>query len=142
MIYLDTSAIAPFYWPEDLSDRVVNVLKQEPDRTISDLTAVEFYSALSRRVRTQEISPSNAQRVIQQFQRHLESGFYQTITPGPHHYSQAQQWLIQFNTPLRALDALHLAIAHNLNRCLVTADSGLARSAQILNIPLQHLSLE
>ena len=117
------------------------MLRQERDRALSELTIVELYSALSRRVRTEEITLADAHKVVNQFQEHLNVGFYQPMTPNQQHYERAQQWLTQFNTPLRALDALHLAIASVQNFLLVTADRGLAKSAQLLEIPVRLLSI-
>jgi uncharacterized protein len=57
LIYLDTSAIVPYYVPEKLSDVVEQLLqKQEDQPIISQLVEVEFFSALSRRVRMGEVS--------------------------------------------------------------------------------------
>jgi uncharacterized protein len=40
----------------------------------------------------------------------------------------------RFTTPLRTLDALHLAVASQNNVRLLTADAGLAASAQFLEV--------
>lgn len=141
MIYLDTSAIAPFYWPEALSTMVVDALRQESERVLSDLTVVELYSALSRRVRLGEITQNDAQQIVNQVQVHLQSNFYQTKSLSSRHYQQAQRWLVQFNTPLRTLDALHLALASAQKCVLLTADIALARSAEILEVPVRLLSV-
>lgn len=141
MIYLDTSAIAPFYWPEALSPVIVNALRQESERVLSDLTVVELYSALSRRVRSGEITQSDAQQIVNQVQVHLQSNLYQKMSLSARHYQQAQVWLVQFNTPLRTLDALHLALASAQKCVLLTADIALAQSAEILQVPVRLLSV-
>jgi predicted nucleic acid-binding protein len=74
-----------------------------------------------------EIARREAQQIVKQFQEHLQTGFFRQITPDFQHYRQAQQRLAQFNTPLRTLDALHLALAHSQMARLVTADIRLAR---------------
>ncbi|MGF1495902.1 MAG: type II toxin-antitoxin system VapC family toxin [Elainellaceae cyanobacterium] len=139
---MDTSAIAPFYWPEALSTTVEALLRQESQRILSALTVVELCSALSRRVRMNEITHREAQQIVAQFQEHLRMGFFRQIMPDLQHYQRAQQWLTQFNTPLRTLDALHLALAHSQTIQLVTADTRLASSARILDIPFQLLAVE
>ena len=39
------------------------------------------------------------------------------------HYHLAREWISRFTTPLRTLDALHLAVASQNNIRLVTADT-------------------
>lgn len=64
MIYLDTSAIVPYYVPEKLSSVVEQLLqKQEDQPIISQLVEVELFSALSRRVRMGEVSQNDAKRI-------------------------------------------------------------------------------
>ena len=134
MIYLDTSAIAPFYWSEALSDTVEELLRRETIRGLSQLVEVELFSALSRRVRMKEISQEEAKAITKIFQHHLDIGFYRKITLDSVHYQLARYWIGQFSTPLRTLDALHLACASCNNMCLVTADEALAASAKFLEI--------
>ncbi len=141
MIYLDTSVIVPFYLPEALSIAVQELLAIEEQPALSQLVEVELFSALSRRVRMGEISQEQARQIIEQFQIHLNDGFYTRIALEPVHYQQAMQWLGRFDTALRTLDALHLAIAASNNRRLVTADATLANAANILAVEVQLLTL-
>ncbi len=41
MIYLDTSVIAPFYWPEALSDVVERLLRTEDEALAQSAEALE-----------------------------------------------------------------------------------------------------
>ena len=50
-------------------------------------------------------------------------------------------WISQFNTALRTLDALHLAIAVSNDLRLITADEGLAQAADALGIAYQLLAV-
>ena len=68
MSYLDTSIIVPAYCAEPLSDRVGELLGKITDITISDLTEVEFYSALSRKVRQRELTLAGTQELGSNFQ--------------------------------------------------------------------------
>ena len=58
----------------------------------------------------------------------------------PAHYQLAREWISRFQTPLRTLDALHLACASSNELCLVTADDGLAESAEALGLEWRLLS--
>ena len=142
MIYLDTSVIAPFYWSEALSDMVEKLLRTETARGLSQLVEVELFSALSRRVRMREISQEEARAIANRFQTHLDNDFYLLIPIESVHYQLARNWIGQFNTSLRTLDALHLACASYNNIRLVTADDALAASAEALEIEVQLLKLD
>lgn len=139
MIYLDTSVLAPLYWAEALSDAIETLLRDETELALSQLVEVEFVSALSRRVRMREIEREAAKITLDEFQADLANGIYTKLLVEPTHYELAQAWISQFNTPLRALDALHLAIAASNGIRLVTADTGFAESANSLGVEIQLL---
>ena len=90
MIYLDTSVIAPFYWSEALSDTVEELLRTETERGLSQLTEVELFSALSRRVRMKEISQDDARAIANRFQTHLDKNFYFRLPLESVHYQLAR----------------------------------------------------
>jgi predicted nucleic acid-binding protein len=75
LIYLDTSVIAPFYWQEQLSEVVQELLRNEPEVALSHLVEVELFSALSRRVRMGEISQAQAGAIADRFEYILIMGF-------------------------------------------------------------------
>ncbi len=79
MIYLDTSIIVPAYCAEPLSDRVDELLRRESDVAISDLTEVEFYSALSQKVRRRDLMLDEAQQISGDFRSDLNSGIYRRL---------------------------------------------------------------
>ncbi|MDZ8067028.1 MAG: type II toxin-antitoxin system VapC family toxin [Nostoc sp. DedQUE08] len=134
LIYLDTSIIAPLYWTEALSDVVEQLLINETEVGLSQLVEVELVSALSRRVRMREISQQDATAIVARFQADLESEFYTQIAMETVHYNLAREWISRFDTSLRTLDALHLAIAFQNNIRLVTADEALGTSAEVLGV--------
>lgn len=140
MIYLDTSILAPFYWTEAMSNSVMDLFQQSSTLIISELSEVELMSALSRRVRTKEIDRDDAIAIVNQFQMHITSGLYTKLPVTRQHYQTAKSWIQHFDTPLRTLDALHLAVANEQKVPLITADVGLARSAVSLNIDVQILA--
>jgi uncharacterized protein len=139
LIYLDTSAIAPFYWAEALSEAIEALLREEAEPALSQLAEVELFSALSRRVRMAEIEPEAAREIVERFQADLNQGFYTRLEVESVYYNMARDWIGQFDTPLRTLDALHLAIASSHDILLVTADVGLAESARRLGVEVRTL---
>ncbi len=56
------------------------------------------------------------------------------------HYQTAKNWIAQFNTLLRTLDALHAAVASSSNLTLLTADAQLARSARLFGLDVSTIS--
>jgi len=57
-----------------------------------------------------EIGRDEAQAIASCFQADRNNGFYVQLAVESIHYDRAQDWLRRFDTPLRTLDALHLAI--------------------------------
>lgn len=139
MIYLDTSIVAPLYWAEALSDTVRKLVLTVTELGLSQLVEVELVSALSRRVRMREISQEDATAIAQQFQTDLDNSFYTRIALETTHYHLAREWISRFITPLRTLDALHLAVARVNNIQLITADEALVASATILEVSARLL---
>lgn len=81
-------------------------------------------------------------RIIAKFLSHLDDLFYNKIPIEQHHYRLARDWIGQFITSLRSLDAIHLAIASSEGATLVTADEVLAMSGETLAVDVILLSAE
>lgn len=139
MIYLDTSLLAAYYCPEPLSRASQRLVRSTAQPSISDLTEVELLSALGRKIRVGEMRTIEAERVAAQFLAHLESNLYNRLPIERRHYKLARDWLGRFTTPLRTLDALHLAVAATEGLRFATGDRALARSAVDLGIPAVRL---
>ena len=134
MYYLDTSVLVALYIPESKSNEIQVFVSSSGQTALSSLNEVEFYSALSRRVRMKEISHNDGQRIISQFQLHRKSQIYRTYLIMQKEYDLARNWIGNFETPLRTLDGLHLAVAFSNNLEIVTADTALTKSAKKLRI--------
>ncbi len=139
MIYVDTSALVPYYCPESLSARVQQYLARQAERAISDLVEVEFFSAIARKVRANELRPMDAQRIRSTMLAHLEARVYVRLPVERRHYALARDWLASLKPPLATLDALHLAITAIQACPLVTVDATLARAAHVLGVPARVL---
>jgi len=132
MYYMDTSVVVAYYCPEPLSEIAEAFLMTHGHPAVSSLTEVEFFSALSRKVREAEMNRRDANRVKAKFFSHLDGGFYTHFPLRSHHYSLARDWIGLFNTKLKTRDAMHLAIASSEGLTLVTADQDLHESAKAL----------
>ena len=135
MIYIDTSALLPYYRTEPATERVQAMLQhlREP-ALISVLTEVEVASALARWVRGGEITESDAKRISTAFKEDLNEGRFERCPLSAHHFKRAQRWIEGRQTPLRTLDALHLASAASEGAELVTEDRALLRAAATLGV--------
>jgi len=134
MSYIDTSILIAYYWPEKLSAAAQEEICRTAMPSISPLTAVEFASALAFKIRTNELDETAARRILSLFHSHRSHGIYRIIPIGAREYSIAGEWLETFQTSLRALDALHLAVAFTNNLKLITSDKILAASAKRLAV--------
>jgi uncharacterized protein len=135
MAYFDTSVLVAFYCPERLSSGAEKAILKDSEPVLSILSVVEFASAISRKSREKTITIENVKSIWEQFNVHRSKGYYSIIALDSDHYASAASFIMQLKTPLRALDALHLALAAGLSTPIVTADKLLAKSAEKLNIP-------
>jgi uncharacterized protein len=135
MLYLDTSALMPYYRHEAASSRVQAMLVgQDKPVLISHLTAVEVASTLARWVRMNELTEPQANRIESAFRDDLHSGRFQICPIDAAHYRRASHWISTRKTALRTLDALHLACADSHQATLVSEDETLINAAQFFGI--------
>ena len=134
--YIDTSALAAYYCPEAMSDSVERALLAIDQPYISSLTEVEMASAIARKVRCQEISLSDGHRIINLYRSHVGKGLYRWLSLDLNHFQGARAWICQFNTALKTLDALHLALAAANDLPLLSLDAQLLETARHLGIPV------
>ena len=132
MAYLDTSILGSCYCPETLSDAVNRALSSLEEAAISPLVDVELCSLVALKVRTRELTWSEARGVLAQFRAHLDGGYFRVLQIGQREYDTARTWLATCRTTLRTLDALHLACAFLHGETLWTTDKSLARAASLL----------
>jgi len=140
MAYLDTSLLVAYYCPEPLSAAAQRTIRRDDRPTISPLVEVELYSAVAAKVRARHLDRTTADQVLALFQQHVADARLGMVAIGEGEYALARNWLGRFATPLRALDALHLAAAHANDLTLVTADQALARSAKHLGVKSSLIS--
>ena len=139
MHYLDTSVLASFYYPEANSPAVQRALGRVEDHAISPLVRTELFSALARRVRTKECPLDVARQIGDLFRQHLRQGRYSLIPVMSDDYQLAEDWLARFDTSLRTLDAIHLAVVYHGGHTLLTSDRILAASARKIGVPVRRI---
>jgi hypothetical protein len=127
-VYLDASALVKLFVPEPESDDLNRALAGLTDVIVSDLALTEMASALGRRVRERRLTRDNARRLYREASRLHASSNRAELTPPIHR--RAERLMLSLTTPLRALDALHLATALDVEAAtVVTFDPRLRDAA-------------
>jgi predicted nucleic acid-binding protein len=140
LIYFDTSILVPLLIPEPSSDRVRQLIDRQRGGTLatSHWTRAEFSSMLAREVRMGKYKEFFASKVDAQFESAIRSGF--TIyLPGLADFEAAKQFVLRYESGLRAGDALHLAIARNNNaQAIYSLDDKMIRAGKLLGLPVSR----
>ncbi len=136
--YLDTSALAKWYINEPLSEQVEDYLSALPYALISSLVIVEMRSLLLRRRRSGEIESALVERIWTTFREDQATGSLVVLEVKDEHLRSAERLLDRVETPLRTLDALHLALAESSKAIeCVTADRTMAAGARGLGLKVR-----
>ena len=135
--YLDASVLTPTLVQEPATTAVKAYLVATGlDLLISDFAAAEVASALSRLVRMDLLSVTDASARLSDFEIWRAA----TSSPVDLHAADvrlAYIYVRRFDLMLRAPDAVHLAIARRLDATLVTLDRRLIRAAEDLGIAVE-----
>ena len=144
--FFDTSALVKRHVNEAGSRWVRSLLRSKADHRIyiARITAVEVFSAITRRQNSGDLSPAQAGAIIGHFRRHL-SQRYRIIELTPFHFSEAMLTVRKHR--LRAYDAVQLAVALEISRLrqlaglgpvtFVTADKALGAAATAEGQPVE-----
>lgn len=136
--YMDTCLLVPLFVKEKGSAAAREVAVEytrggELLPVISELTCLEFESAIGKHVRMGSLTTERGSLTIKEFLRRAETEFI-ILPVHTAIFRAAREMLAEPKTPLRSLDALQLALAHNNNCVLVTSDRRLAAAAALLDV--------
>jgi uncharacterized protein len=111
-LYVDSSALAKLYIPENDSDEVDAYLRGKVGLMISELAITEVLSAIACRKREGELSSAVANRIRDALLADADAGAFARLHLDPAVHRDAERLLLMTTSvPLRTLDALHLALA-------------------------------
>jgi uncharacterized protein len=130
-IYIDTSALAKRYVHEATSERFDRFVADSKDEfVLTPLIVTELVSALRKRLRAEAA-----------FDRDLRDALWTMVPVEPTAYDAASALIRKLNTPLAALDAIHLASALG-HGCagIATSDRQLVRAAQLCSLEVHDFS--
>jgi len=139
-IYIDASALAKLYFAEPESELLNAHLLGRRDLMVSDLAVTEVVSALGRRQREGLLGMDAIRLAQQTILSHLDSNVLQRVELSSACHRIAERLVVQLQSPLRAADALHIALATS-NDCatMLTYDMRMSRAAQTMGLIVHPL---
>jgi predicted nucleic acid-binding protein len=115
--FFDSSALVKHYHPEAGTRAIDQIVNDAGNLVrVSRLTVAELTSAFAIKVRTQSISREDAEFFLRQFKMDIATGKLEVFSIGESAFT-ATELLVEryaFTSRLRALDALQLAVALEL----------------------------
>jgi uncharacterized protein len=133
-LYLDASVLMPAVIEEPSSTAVRELFRNRPDDlSVGDFAAAEVASALSRLVRMERLTATEAAERLADFDEWRASAT-EVAEIDTHDCRLANTYVRRFDLKLRAPNALHAAICRRLELQLATLDRRLAAAARALGI--------
>ena len=141
MIYADTSAVLPYYRQEAHSASVERMFVDTSHVILlSDLTRVEFFSAVARWVHGQEITEPQAGQIEGAFADDLRAGRFRVAPLEKAVFDRAMRLLQVRSVGLKSLDAIHLSVAMTHQATLMTLDRQLRAAARFHDVECTALA--
>ncbi|MDQ2083366.1 type II toxin-antitoxin system VapC family toxin [Xanthobacteraceae bacterium Astr-EGSB] len=132
-LYLDASVLVALFMRDIFTERSDSFMRrQAPDMLISDFAAVEFASAVGLRPR-RDLTADEARLAFSSFDE-WSARVPRCAGTQSSDVADAQAFLRRLDLPLRAPDAINIAIARRENASLMTFDAKMAVSAQALGV--------
>ncbi|WP_083850279.1 type II toxin-antitoxin system VapC family toxin [Rhodovulum sp. PH10] len=139
-IYLDASVLVAAFTGDVHNSTAERVLRSRPVIVVSDFAAAEFASAISRQVRTRDLTVEEARRVFANFDAWTTREARRVETT-PADVAACAGWLRRLDLPLRTPDALNIAIARRVDARLLTFDARMETSAKTLGVAVLDRAL-
>ena len=136
VIYFDTSALAKWYLPEDQSNEVEKYIQEHGPVVISDITVMEMRDLLARHRREGNLDPNTEIKVFATFEEDIRQKFL-ICHPLSDGVARGAVNLLSVlcDLPLRMIDAMHLAIAKEIQTDIfATADPIMAKAGEKLGL--------
>ena len=124
-IFIDTSALIKLYFNEEDTPRLDKFFSENiiTEISMSELTKIEFYSAIYKKLRAKDLQPQNANDILSAFV--ADEAKYKVVLIDSEIVRDSQKLIEKYGVNgLRSLDAIQLASACNLRANLDYALSG------------------
>ena len=140
MIYVDTSVVVSALTNEPATESVLMWLSRQPPGSLwaSDWVDTEVESALGIKARRTLLSDDKRDEARQGWRLLRASGFSNIAITGEH-FRSASGLVMRSVVPLRAADALHLAIATSEGCGIATRDVEFATAAEAFGVSTSRL---
>jgi predicted nucleic acid-binding protein len=133
-VYPDASVLVALFTNDQFTSRARAFLTTYiPTLVVSDFACAEFASALSRRVRTKDLTVDEARVAFISFDSWLTRSTQHVETAAPD-IGFAASVLRRLDLNLRTPDAINIAIADRLGATLATFDERMAIAARALGV--------
>jgi uncharacterized protein len=130
--YLDASVLVALFSQDPFTARAEAFMRlHAPVLIVSDFAAAEFASAIARRVRTRDLTLTEARNVFSSFDAWIPR-VSQRAELTAADVSTAAAFIRRLDLALRTPDALNIAIAQRFGATLVTFDERMAANARTL----------
>ncbi|MGB6536799.1 MAG: type II toxin-antitoxin system VapC family toxin [Xanthobacteraceae bacterium] len=135
-IYFDVNVLVALFVADPLNDQADKAVRSlRDDVIVSNLSVAEFSAVIARRVRTRDLSGSEARTAFIQFDTWC-ADYSRTTEMESTDIATATVWMRRLDFPLRTPDALHIAIAQRTGCTLLTFDRTMARVARTLGLAI------
>ena len=135
--YLDASVLVPLVVVDAHNERALAVIRRHnPTLIVSDFAAAEFASAIARRVRSNDLTRSDAQSAFTTFDS-WSSHVTRPVQTASADLSVAAGWIRWLDLNLRAPDAINIAIARRIGAEPFTFDLKMAEAAAALGVSVR-----
>jgi len=122
--FFDTSAVVKRYHLEDGSDLIDKLFAEsDAEFVISDISIIEFYSALSLKIRVGEIDEENFMSLRKLFSQDIKRGLYEVAEFTNAEKLESTKLLLKYakKHSLKTLDAIQLSVVKSVNQAEVKA---------------------
>jgi len=134
-VYVDSSALVKIFISEDGSAEVQETLRGREDLFISDLVVTEVISSAARRAREGSVSHETLEALARVLLDALENRVFRRLDLTAEVHREAERLILALPFPMRAADALHLALAAESGcRTVLTYDGRLSRASAFVGM--------
>lgn len=135
-VYLDTSCIISFLYPEIYSEKAESIHSRYNQLFISQLTTIELISALNKKVRISSLTTTELNLILNVYNSNIKKGNYIVLDMESAFFKAAEFIISNSTQPIRTLDAIQLGIAQNQRIPIASFDKVLLETAKENKIPV------
>jgi predicted nucleic acid-binding protein len=141
-VFVDTSALVKYYYPEMGSEQVELQIVNADKVYLCQLTPTEFASALMKKVRDKTLDPDRQEAIWSVFLDDLSSLQVELVPLTQRHFAKATQMIRSYGHKegIRTLDSLQLVTALEVEKAkFLSADKSLAALAVKIGLSVEKI---